>query len=134
MYIAAGIGITAIIALFLVRIARQSSRLSDALQQAQQSGDLQPVVRAVESAPEDDRPTQWDQAIGALWQAYARREAAQLVVEAAERSEATILQYWIQQVLQVEPDIASEVFTDEFLQRHFKPEVAARCGKSGCCG
>ena len=133
MFIALGIGITVIIALFLGRTATETSRVSEAIAQTRQTGEVDGLVAVVEAHPPDKQATKWDHVIGELWQAYARREAARLVVEAAERSEATILQYWIRQVLEVEPDIAEEVFSDAFLEEHFRPDVAARCGKSCGC-
>jgi len=133
MVAAAGIAIGLAVLLFLGRAAFESSQLDSALSRAQSTGELDAVVAAVGAAPEEKRPTKWDYAIGELWQAYERETAARLVVEAAERSDATILQYWIQQILQVEPRIADDVFTEAFLADHYDPEVASRCGKSGCC-
>lgn len=133
MIAAAGIAIGLAVLLFLGRMAFETSQLEDALAEARSSGDLEGLVEAVEAAPADKRPTKWDYALDQLWNAYERETAAELVVEAAPRSDATILQYWIQEVLQVEPKIADRVFSEEFLERHFDPEVASRCGKSGCC-
>lgn len=131
---AAGIAIGLGVLLFVGRLAFDGSQLESALSEAHSSGELDGVVEAVQAAPADKRPTKWDHAIDQLWQAYNRETAAELVVEAAERSDATILQYWIQQVLEVEPRIADEVFSEEFLADHYDPAVASRCGKSGCCG
>jgi hypothetical protein len=133
MFIALGIGITVVIALFLGRTATETSQVSDAIARARQTGEIDGLVEIVEAHPPDKRATKWDHVLGELWQAYARREAAKLVVEAAQRSDDTILQYWIRQVLEVEPDIAQEVFTEAFLEEHFRPDVAARCGKSCGC-
>lgn len=133
MIAAAGIAIGLAVLLFLGRMALESSQLDAALSEAHSSGELDAVVEAVQAAPAEKRPTKWDYAIDQLWQAYARETAAELVVEAAERSDATILQYWIQQILEVEPRIADDVFSEEFLAEHYDPQVASRCGKSGCC-
>lgn len=129
-----GIAIGVLLVAFLGRIALESSNLESAIDDALDGDDVEPIVDAVTAAPEDKQPTHWDYALGQLWQAYAREQAAELVMRAAEESDATILQYWIQQVIQVEPAIARDVFTDAFLAEHFEPDVAARCGKSGCCG
>ena len=95
-------------------------------------GDLGPLVTKIESDGTDDG-TGWDNALTELWRTYHRQTAALLVVEAAARSDADIIQYWIGQVIQVEPEIARETFTQEFLETHFNPDVASRCGRKGCC-
>ena len=134
MIAAGGIAIGLLIVFFLGRTALQSSQLERAMQRARQQGEVEPVAEAIAEMPADKQPAQFDQAIGKLWQGYARREAAELVVASMRRSDATILQYWAKQVLEVEPAIASEVFTEEFLAEHFRPEVAERCGSSCGCG
>lgn len=134
MLIGFGIATGLAVVFFIARFASQGSKLSDAVDQVRRTEHPGPVVELVEEAPADKRPAMWDQAIGDLWNAYAREEAACLVMAAARRSDATILQYWIKQVLEVEPQIAEEIFPESFLQTHYKPRVAARCGKSGCCG
>jgi hypothetical protein len=122
------------IALVLIRTVTKSSDLEAALARARETGEVAPLADVIAEMPDDRQPTEWNQALDDLWQSYHREEAAQLVVEAARRSDATILQYWMQQVVQVEPRIADAVFTDNFLETHFDPEVASRCGSSGCCG
>ena len=108
--------------------------LRGALAQARRTGDLTGVVLAVERVAEAERPTKWDAAINDLWQTYEREAAARLITEAAQRTNADIVHYWIAQVLQVEPEIAATVFTQEFLDAHFDPDAAARCGRCGSCG
>lgn len=108
--------------------------LKRALDYAHRSGEIAPLTDALSRVPEASRPTQWDFVIGSLWRAYRREQAAALVVVATAHTDADIVQYWIRQVLEVEPEIAQSTFTPEFLQEHFRPEVALRCGKKGCCG
>ena len=134
MHIAIGVAIAGLIGLMLARTALKGSRLSSAIERFRETGEAGVVIEAVQAVPEDQRPSHWDQAIGGLWQNYARREAAILTREAVKCSGATILQYWMRQVLEVEPAIARDVFTREFLDEYFDADVAARCGKSGCCG
>lgn len=105
-----------------------------ALAHARRTGDVAQIVVHIEQSPGSDRATMWDNAIGELWQAYAREAAARLIVEATSRSDAQVLQYWIRQVLEIEPEIAAEVFDQEYLEAHFKPDVAAQCGRCGSCG
>lgn len=118
----------------LWRLASKSKQLDAAIDSMRRSGTPSPVVAVISQAPEDERPNLWNQAISKLWQTYDRREAAELVVEAVQTSDATILQYWMNQILEVEPDIASEVFDQAFIDEHYDPDVASRCGPSGCCG
>jgi hypothetical protein len=91
-----------------------------------------PLVGFVTSQPAESQASLWDQAIGQLWQRYEREMAAQVIMIAASDNEAKILQYWIKQVLEIEPEIAREQFTPEFMRTSFRPEVASSCGRCGC--
>ena len=104
---------------FVVAARFRPMTQKQALAQWQRTGDLAPA---------------WDQAIKALWQGYEREAAARLTVEAAQRCDAKIIQYWMKQIMEIEPGIASRVFTQAFLDAHFNPEVAASCGRCGSCG
>lgn len=111
-----------------------STGLERALKQVRMTGEVGAVIVAVEGAAESKQATMWDQAIGALWREYRRPEAIQLMIAGARRSEAPILQYWLKNAMDVEPELAAEHFTEEFLEEHFRPMVAASCGRAGCCG
>lgn len=96
------------------------------------SRDLEPVVELVSQEPDATRPTAFDQATRTLWDAYERTLAAKFIYKAADAvPSATILQYWIKQLLDVEPDIAAAELDDTFLSRLYHPELAAKCGKKG---
>lgn len=123
-----------LVALMLWRLASQAKQLEAALNSMRQGGSPSPVLAVVSQAPDDKRPDLLNQAISGLWQSYDRRKAALLVKEAVQVSNATVLQYWMNQVLEVEPDIAEDVFDQAFIDQHYNPEVAERCGPSGCCG
>lgn len=133
MLIGFGVVTAFAVVLFLLSRAGQDANLSSAIDQTRRTGAPEPIVEFVADQPEDRRPTHWDNALKQLWDSYNRTEAARVVMAAARRSDASILQYWIQQVLDVEPRIAEEVFTESFLRAHYRPDVASRCGKSGCC-
>ncbi len=105
-----------------------------ALEIARQKGDIGPLVAVIEAMGEENQPTAWNQAIDGLWRTYHREAAAALIVQAALRTDAGVVQYWIQQTLQVEPEIAAEAFSEDFLATCFRPQVAASCGKCGPCG
>jgi hypothetical protein len=76
----------------------------------------------------------WDQALGQLWQAYDRELVARTLVEVAPGEEIMILQYWMKQVMEIEPEIAQARFTPGFMAAAWRPELAAQCGRCGSCG
>lgn len=45
-----------------------------------------------------------------------------------------ILQYWMKQVMEIEPEIAQARFTPGFMAAAWRPEIAAQCGRCGSCG
>jgi len=99
---------------------------------AVKSDDPGELVTALSEMPEAARPTAFNQAVRDLWETYHRELAARLIRDGAGwLSGATIVQYWIRQVLEVEPDVANDTFDADFLTAFYNPEVAARCGKFG---
>jgi hypothetical protein len=126
--------IAVVIGLVLLFRLISPSRLNSAMTQARKTGEVAGIVAAIEEAPEKKHPNLWDQSIGALWQEYHREAALALMVAAAIRSEAPIIQYWLKRAMEVEPQMAGEAFGEDFLATYFRPDVAARCGRTGCCG
>lgn len=129
-----GLFVAAAIGLWMARTALRSTGISSRIAHAAQTGELHLLIEAIEGLPDEEQPTHWDQAIGQLWQEYARETATRLIMAAAERSDAEVIQYWIRRVMEVEPALADEHFDEEFMQRYFQPEVAERCGRTSCCG
>ncbi len=123
-------GVVATVAVVLS--SKSKNGLARSLVRARATGEVGGLVAAIEASPAASRATLWDQAIGALWADYAREAATHLIMAGAQRSDADILQYWIQRVMEVEPEIAHEFFSDDFLTVYFRPQVAAGCGKCGC--
>ncbi len=119
---------------FVVAARFRPMTQKQALAQWQRTGDLAPLAGLIAAKPADRQATAWDQAIKTLWQSYEREAAARLTVEAAQRCDAKIIQYWMKQIMEIEPGIASRVFTQAFLDSYFNPEVAASCGRCGSCG
>lgn len=119
---------------FVVATRARPMTLGRALKVARTSGDIQQVVQLIERKPKALQPTAWDQAIQDLWRSYHREAATDLMVEAAHRSDAPIIQYWLRQVMEVEPEIAEARLPADFMLEHFDPEVAASCGRCGSCG
>lgn len=112
--------------------SKTKNGLARGLVQARATGDVSGLVAAIQASPAGSQATLWDQAIGTLWGEYAREAATHLIMAGAQRSDASILQYWIKQVMEVEPEIAEAYFDEEFLANHYRPQVAAGCGRCGC--
>lgn len=110
-----------------------TSNLSSALKEMKKTGEVKAVVAAVLATPEGKQPTMWDQAIGTLWRQYDRDEAMVVMMEAARRSDAPVIQFWLKNAMEVEPELANAHFTEEFLTKYFRADVAARCGRVSCC-
>ena len=90
------------------------------------------LLESIVSRPADHQPNLFHRAINILWSAHHRELALELIEELALRhSHEKIAQYWLGQSLSVEPRLTRSRLTEEFLERHFKPEVAARCGPAG---
>ncbi len=110
-----------------------NKKLDKALEKARTTGEVAGVVTVIEAAPEKKHPNMWDQSISTLWQEYHRQAAIALMIAAARRSDAPVIQFWLKKAMEVEPQLAAEQFTEEFLEEFFKPAVAARCGRVSCC-
>jgi len=106
--------------------------LDKAVGKALEAGDVGPIIKAIDALGPGQRTSAFNHAIRNLWDRYDREMAMPLIKELAERhGDALIAQYWMKQSLEVEPQIARAVLTREFLEQHFKPDLAARCGPVG---
>ncbi len=123
-------GIAALVIIFQMM---SPGRLKRGLKEARTSGEIAGIVAAIEEAKEKHHPNLWDQAIGRLWEDYHREAALDVIVAAARRSQAPVIQFWIKKAMEVEPKLAKQKFSDEFLETYFRPAVAARCGRVSCC-
>lgn len=121
----------AALALVIFLFMGKEKPLLQAIGQTKASGDIAPILSAIGPDKEAD-PTLWDMAINALWQAHAREAAADLIVVSIEKNDADVLHFWAQKVMEVEPEIARERFSEDFLKNKFRPEGASCCGKCGC--
>ena len=116
----------------LVLWSRFAPSTANLVRQAAKSGDLAPVLAALDKKCRSAQPTAFNQAIRLLWDMDRRPLALELVKElAARHGDAKIAQYWLHQALTVEPGIARKVFSRDFVARHYQPEVAAQCGPVG---
>ena len=106
--------------------------LSGHLRTFMKDGEVGPLVAHIETLPADDQPTAYHTVLTRVWGAYQRRRAAALVREMGMRvGDAAIAQYWIKQVLDIEPEIAREVLDEDWLSAFYVPEVAQQCGAFG---
>ena len=110
-----------------------NKKLDKALEKARTTGEVAGVVTVIEAAPEKKHANLWDQSISALWQEYHRETAIALMVAAARRSDAPVIQFWLKKAMEVEPELASEQLDEGFLEEYFRPAVAAKCGRVSCC-
>jgi hypothetical protein len=102
------------------------------VQQAVRTGDPGPLIDAIVRKRPSAQPTAFNFAIRMLWDKYERRLALDLIKElAARHGNEKIAQFWLQQALTVEPEIARGVLPQTFVAEHFRPEVAAQCGPAG---
>lgn len=107
---------------------RGASSLSLA-RQAEKSQDLSPVLQAAAALPLAARSAFFHDAIGYLWKNWQRPLAARLAREyASQCPDETLCQYWLKQVLEVEPTVARDTFDEGFLAGFYRPEVAKKCG------
>ncbi|PJB37426.1 MAG: hypothetical protein CO108_21210, partial [Deltaproteobacteria bacterium CG_4_9_14_3_um_filter_63_12] len=94
--------------------------------------DLAPLVQHLSKFRGDTCPTAFNQAVKQMWDQYERPLAVDLIKRCANFvSTSSIGQYWIRQVLEVEPELADEAFDSDFLATYYNPEVAKQCGKVG---
>lgn len=121
----------AAIVLFLLSKVFMPS-LDKVVDQSAKQKDTGPILETIAKMNAGTRPSAYNRAIRRLWDGYQRPLAAELVVELAKNhGDVNIAQYWIKQVLTVEPQTAKDKFSKEFLQNHYQPEVAAQCGQVG---
>jgi hypothetical protein len=106
--------------------------LDSLVDRAIRQNDLSSVVKAIEARREKAQPAAYNRAIRRMWDGYQRKQAVELVKELVKNFPSVpISQYWIRQVLTVEPVMAKKGLSKQFLDTYYKPEVAARCGPVG---
>ena len=108
------------------------SGLMRATSKAISSGDIAPLVKRIEGESDANRATCFNKVVKAMWNSYERPLAAAFIRAIGPLvAGAHITQYWLKQVIEIEPELAKETFDDEFLHSYYRPEVAAQCGKAG---
>ena len=127
-------GLTLLGVLFFVGLLAASLRtpIDREVRRAMSSGDTQPLLSALLDRPENQQPNLFHRAINLLWCSHNRELALELIeVLASRHKEEKIAQYWLGQSLSVEPALTRSRMSETFIESHFRPEVAARCGSSG---
>ena len=97
--------------------------------QAAESGSLEALLKAATTLPYKRRSMFFQAAISWLWNNWQRPLAAELSVHFAQQHGAEkITQFWVRQVMEVEPLTAQKTFDKRFLEQYYRPEVAKQCG------
>ena len=122
IYPAIGIAIVA-----LILIKRRPDPLSEATQAAIESAKLDKLIEYLQSLPERARIGAYDKAIKEMWRAYERPLAIRLVKHlGVHHHESSTAQYWIRNVLEVEPELARKSFNKKFLEEHLDIDALIR--------
>ncbi len=96
--------------------------------EAARSHDLTALLQAAAALPPAGRSAFFHGAITYLWTNWQRPLAASLAREYARQCpDEKLCQYWLRQVLEIEPEVAREAFDEPFLAGFYRPEVAKSC-------
>lgn len=99
--------------------------------EAIKKGDPEPILTAAAKASPAKRSFLFQQAIAMLWEGWHRPMAVQVLKEfAKDHSNEKICQFWLKQAQEVEPLAVQKELGPDFLKAHYRPEVAACCGKT----
>lgn len=124
-----------LVGVVLVAIIFGQTRASGVAREAQRAvktGDVDPLREHIAQLPADVQPDAWNQAVQMVWNSYERAVALRVIrAMATAVAGASIAQYWLRQALEIEPELAQDVFDDDFLSTYYQPEVARACGKFG---
>lgn len=124
--------VAVIVALAAYALLAGTPKLGRAVDEALEAGDLGPLLAAIERIRPSGRTAAFNHAIRQLWDRYERGLAVDLVKVLVQRhQDALIAQYWLKHVMETEPALARERLSKPFVDRHYRPEVAARCGPVG---
>ncbi len=109
-----------------------SSSWHQELDKAQKNEDLAGLLAAIGKLRHAAQADAYNHAIRRFWDAYQRPLAVVLLRSMAEQHpDASMSQYWLDQVRKVEPKLAVDVLGQGFYDSYFQPQVAATCGKAG---
>jgi len=127
-WIIIGVAVIGVVAFSLLSAGGIESRARRAIK----TRELDDVVDYIRGKSGEDKATAFNKAVKLMWDGYERALAAALVRRLApEMGDVRIVQYWLKQVLEIEPEIATESFDDEFVDQCYRPDVARKCGSFG---
>ncbi len=99
------------------------------IKEAETQHDIQPIMEAVAQLPGRRRSFFFQRSIEILWHKWERELATHLIIQYATlHPDEKLSQYWIQQVLELEPKTAKRAFSTSFLDTYYQPDVASACG------
>lgn len=125
-YLLMALGAGAVVYFLLIRRGPDAVSLAN---RAAESGSVDGLVEAAGTLPYKRRSRFFQAAISWLWNNWQRPLAAQLSVHFAKQHGAEkITQFWVRQVMEVEPLTAQKTFDKRFLEQYYRPEVAKQCG------
>ena len=130
-YIIIGGIVLLVIAILFVNF--RGNAVSRAIREARKTKDVKPLIAAIDADPQADVPTVYNSVIKSFWDSYEREVATELIHALLERNDkASISQFWLKTVREVEPEIARKQLGEAFIAAHFCEGIAAGCG--GCGG
>lgn len=116
----------AVAILLLYRVVK--TPLNKVVDTAAEKQETAMILEAINGLRQSARPAGYNRAIRRLWDRYHRSLAVELVKELARKhAEIPIAQYWLKQVITVEPNLARSKFNKKFLHTYYQPEIAAKC-------
>ena len=123
--------ILAVVIIFFV-FKTFSASLDSAIDNAIKNKNINDLLAIIKKKAQTLQPTAYNHAIRGLWDAYERDLATQIMKDLAiDHKEENITQYWLKQVMTVEPEIANLHLGTEFMNSYYIPEVADKCGSFG---
>ncbi len=126
------IGSALVLIILVLLIKKRGPSLPDLVDKAIKEEDISPLMVAIASLPMKKRPSFFQQAIEMLWNGWHRVLAAELIREfVTMHPDDRLGHYWIQKVLEVEPEAAEEVLDDDFIENFYRQDLAATCGPAG---
>lgn len=121
----------ALLAVSFVVWRRFSPSLSGLVDQAVREGTATGLLTALERRSPSAQPVAFNHAIRRLWNLYERSLTVDLIrALAAGHADTKIAQFWLKELQVAEPKLAKQL-SKEFLDAHYRPEVAAQCGAVG---
>jgi hypothetical protein len=116
----------------VIMMMREQDAVASLVKEAVAEGKVKPIMRAGLELDSSAQPPFFLRAIEVLWNTWQRELAAQLAHDFVMlHPNEKLGQYWLRQVLEIEPDIAEEVLQPEFLDVYYQPNLAASCGPAG---